>query len=106
MAERKNLMTSDLSNVEYSADHKTATLSFGGIYPFNYVAFSGRGKGKYEISVFNGSRYEPLTSGDLMRGRTSVKLENPIEDSYQIQVYCETGFSSSNEFEVMIKDEP
>ena len=106
LAERKNLMTSDLSNVEYSADHKTATLSFGGIYPFNYVAFSGRGKGKYEISVFNGSRYEPLTSGDLMRGRTSVKLENPIEDSYQIQVYCETGFSSSNEFEVMIKDEP
>jgi hypothetical protein len=40
-----------------------------------------------------------------MRGRTSVKLENPIEDSYQIQVYCETGFSSSNEFEVMVKED-
>lgn len=106
LAERRNLMASDLSNVEYSVDHKTATLSLGGIYPFNYISFSGRGKGKYEISIFNGSRYESLTSGDLMRGRTCVKLENPIEDSYQIQVYCETGFSSSNEFEIMIKDEP
>lgn len=104
LAERKNLMASDLSNVEYSADRKTATLSFGGIYPFNYVAFSGRGKGSYEISVFNGSRYEPLSLGELMRGRTCVKLEEPIEDSYQIRIYSETSFSTSNEFEVMLKD--
>ena len=104
IAERKNLMASDLSNVEYSADRKTATLSFGGIYPFNYVAFSGRGKGGYEISVFNGSRYEPLSSGELMRGRTCVKLDEPIEDSYQIRIYSETSFSTANEFEVMLKD--
>ena len=104
LAERKNLMSSELSNVEFSSDRKTATLSFGGIYPFDYVAFSGRGKGRYEISVFNGSRYEPLTSGELARGRTCVKLEKPIEDSYQIRVYSETSFSTANEFEVTLKD--
>lgn len=104
LAERKNLMSSELSNVEFSSDRKTATLSFGGIYPFDYVAFSGRGKGRYEISVFNGSRYEPLASGELARGRTCVKLKKPIEDSYQIRVYSETSFSTANEFEVTLKD--
>ncbi len=104
LAERKNLMASELSNVEYSTDRKTATLSFGGIYPFNYIAFSGRGKGRYQISVFNGSRYELLNEGDLVRGRTCVKLETPIEDSYQIQIYSETSFSTANEFEVTMKD--
>lgn len=104
LAERKNLMASELSNVEYSTDRKTATLSFGGIYPFNHIAFSGRGKGRYQISVFNGSRYELLSEGELVRGKTCVKLETPIEDSYQIQIYSETSFSTANEFEVTIKD--
>ena len=105
LAERKNLMLSELSNIEYSADRKTATLSFGGIYPFNYISFIGRGKGNYKISVFNGSRYEVLAEGELARGgKTIVKLANPIEDSYQIQVYSETSFGTSNEFEVKMED--
>ena len=104
-AERKNLMLSELSGVEFSADRKTATLSFGGIYPFNYISFTGRGKGNYQVSVFNGSRYEPLAEGELTRGgKTIVKLMAPIEDSYQIQVYSETSFGTSNEFEVKLED--
>ena len=96
---------SELSGVEFSADRKTATLSFGGIYPFNYISFTGRGKGNYQVSVFNGSRYEPLAEGELTRGgKTIVKLMTPIEDSYQIQVYSETSFGTSNEFEVKLDD--
>lgn len=105
VAERKNLMTSELSNIELSTDRRTATLSFGGIYPFNYISFSGRGIGCYQISVFNGSRYEPLAEGELTRGgKTIVELEKPIEDSYQIQIYSEAGYSTSNEFEVKLEN--
>ncbi len=104
-AEKRNLMLSDLANVEYKDGGHTAILSFGGIYPFNFISFKPCDPCEYAISVFNGSRYETLLSGNIESGIQSFKLAEPVDGCYQIKIFCDSGFSCSNEFEVSFKDD-
>ncbi len=100
--EKKNLMLSDLANVDYEDNGHTAILSFGGIYPFNHISFKPCDPGKYQISVFNGSHYDPLLSGTIEGGIQHFHLADPVDGCYQIKIQCDSGFSCSNEFEVSL----
>lgn len=102
--EKRNLMISDLASVDYENQGHTAILSFGGIYPFNFISFKPCDPCEYRISIFNGSHYEPLLSGAIEAGVQSFNLDEPIEGCYQIKIECESGFSCSNEFEVSLKE--
>ncbi len=102
-AESNNLMTSDAANVSFSEDKKTAILSFGGIYPFNTVSFLNTRRGEYEIFAFNGTQYESIRKGIAERVIQHLYFPTPIEGSYQIKIYSESGFSCSNDFDVRLK---
>lgn len=99
--EKRNLMLSDLANVEYENKEHTAILSFGGIYPFNHVSFKPCDPCEYSISVFNGLFYEPLLSGHTESGFQHFRFPE-VDGCYQIKIDCDSGFSCSNEFTVSL----
>lgn len=99
--EKRNLMLSDLANVEYENKGHTAILSFGGIYPFNHVSFKPCDPCEYSISAFNGLFYEPILSGHTESGIQHFNFPE-VDGCYQIKIDCESGFSCSNEFAVSL----
>ena len=99
--EKRNLMLSDLANVEYENKAHTAILSFGGIYPFNHVSFKPCDPCEYSISAFNGLFYEPILSGHTEDGIRHFHFHE-VDGCYQIKIDCESGFSCSNEFVVSL----
>ena len=95
-----NLVSGESARVSISADRKEAVINFGGIYPFDTVSFLGALWGNYEIHAFDGSKFYSLSKGYSPDYRVTLKLDNPIEGSYQIKITCENGFSTEPDFMV------
>jgi alpha-glucosidase len=77
-----------------------AIINFGGIYPFDTVSFLGHLWGKYEFFAFDGSKFYSIGAGYSTDYRVTLKLEAPIESSYQIKITCENGFAIEPDFMV------
>ena len=97
---KENLATTQSSKITLSDDRKEAVINFGGIYPFDTVSFLGALWGKYELFAFDGSKFYTIGSGYSPDYRVTLKLDTPIEDSYQIKITCENGFSTEPDFMV------
>ena len=97
---KDNLATQKSSHVSISDDRKEAIINFGGIYPFDTVSFLGALWGKYEFFAFDGSKFYSIGAGYSPDYRVTLKLDEPIESSYQIKITCENGFSTDPDFMV------
>ena len=97
---RENLATNTSANITISDDRKEAIINFGGIYPFDTVSFLGSLWGKYDFLAFDGSKFYSIGSGYSQDYRVTLKLDSPIETSYQIKIVCESGFATEPDFMV------
>ena len=97
---KENLACMPSSSISISDDRKEAIINFGGIYPFDTVSFLGSLWGKYEFSAFDGSKFYSIGSGYSPDYRVTLKLDEPIEGSYQIKISCENGFALEPDFMV------
>ena len=97
---KDNLATMESSSISLSDDRKEAIINFGGIYPFDTVSFLGMLWGKYEFFAFDGSKFYSIGSGDSPDYRVTLKLDKPIDTSYQIKIVCERGFATEPDFMV------
>ena len=97
---KENLACMPSSSISISNDRKEAIINFGGIYPFDTVSFLGSLWGKYEFSAFDGSKFYSIGSGYSPDYRVTLKLDEPIEGSYQIKISCENGFALEPDFMV------
>ena len=97
---KENLATSASSSITVSDNRKEAIINFGGIYPFDTVSFLGSLWGNYEFFAFDGSKFYSIGSGYSQDYRVTIKLDQPIESSYQIKITCENGFAIEPDFMV------
>ena len=97
---KENLARMQSASISMSEDRKEAIVNFGGIYPFDTVSFLGALWGNYEIFAFDGAKFFTIGSGYSADYRVTLKLENPIEASYQIKIRCECGFAIDPDFMV------
>lgn len=83
-------------------DKFNAQIMFGGIYPFDTVAFVMALWGNYKISAFDGSKYYTVAEGYSKDYRVSVKLDKPITSSYQIKIELDNnlGFALEPDFKI------
>ena len=97
---KENLAIMPSASISLSDDRKEAIINFGGIYPFDTVSFLGCLWGKYEFFAFDGSKFYSIGAGNSPDYRVTLKLEAPIESSYQIKITCENGFAIEPDFMV------
>ena len=97
---KDNLANNTSATITLSEDRKEAIINFGGIYPFDTVSFLGALWGNYEFSAFDGSKFYMIGSGYSPDYRVTLKLDTPIESSYQIKITCESGFAMEPDFMV------
>ena len=95
---KENLALSKSASITFSSDRKEVMINFGGIYPFDTVSFLGALWGNYEIQAFDGSKFYTLDKGYSQDYRVTLKLDNPIEDSYQIRITFDSGFAIEPDF--------
>lgn len=95
-----NLASIAGSSVRMSDDRKEVIINFGGIYSFDTLSFLGSLWGKYEFFAFDGSKFYSIGSGNSPDYRVTLKLDEPIESSYQIKITCENGFAIEPDFMV------
>ena len=86
------------ANITMSEDKKEVLINFGGIYAFDTISFLGRLWGNYEVFAFDGSKFYSIASGYSPDYRVTVKLDKPIESSYQIKITFDCGFSTEPDF--------
>ena len=79
--------------IEWGEDRHSATVSFGGIYPFNSVEFTLDDNAPYRVYAFSGQVFEEILSGTGPRV-VSRALPSPILDSYQIKIEADTKISA------------
>ena len=101
LAKRENLATMKSSKVSYSEDGSTATINFGGIYPFDRISFNMKYQGWYKISAFDGANFYEIANGWEGDYIVDLQLEKVIDSSYQIQIWCNTGFRDDPKFKVL-----
>ncbi len=97
---KENLVSKPSSSINLSNDRKEAIINFGGIYSFDTVSFIGALWGKYEFFAFDGSKFYSIGSGYTSDYHVTLKLDEPIESSYQIKITCENGFAIEPDFMV------
>ena len=97
---KENLASKSTASIRLSDDRKEAIINFGGIYPFETVSFVGHLWGKYEFFAFDGSKFYSIGAGYSPDYRVTLKLDTPIESSYQIKITCENGFAVEPDFMV------
>ncbi len=97
---KENLALMPSASITVSDDNKEAVINFGGIYPFDTISFLGSLWGKYEFFAFDGSKFYSLDAGYSHDYRVTLKLDEPIESSYQIKITCERGFAVEPDFMV------
>ena len=95
-----NLAAGASASVRIRADGKTAEVAFGGIYPFNRIAFAMADAGRCTVEVFGGTVYETLFDG-VCNAAAEIRLDEPVTGSYQIRIHAETGFLSADSITVM-----
>ena len=79
LAHDRQTAPGELRNLTVSLEADGITVDLGGIYPYNEVAF--RGRGRVEIQAFNGTRYEPVWTGTGSHARFDT-----ITGSYRLKV--------------------
>ena len=73
------------ATTEYNSTKTEATVSFGGIYPFNFVKFDLEAKGTYTLFAFDGLSYHKVTDGVTNpKGQVKLTLSQPQAGSYRI----------------------
>lgn len=82
------------SNARVIYDEHTATVEFGGIYPYNTVSFCGDGMWKYKIEAFNGSEFYEIHCGTCPANQEVIRLPEPIEGTYQLRLTSERSIDS------------
>ena len=97
---KDNIAKNPCANIELSPDRKEAIINFGGIYPFSTLSFVGALWGKYEFFAFDGSKFYSIGSGYSHDYKVTLKLDAPIETSYQVKIVCENGFAVEPDFMV------
>lgn len=95
---KENLAVSKSANISFSSDRKEVIINFGGIYLFDTISFLGAFRGNYEIQAFDGSKFYTLDKGYSPDYRVTLKLDKPIEDSYQIKITFDKGFAIEPDF--------
>ena len=95
---RENLASMPSASVSMSEDRKEVIINFGGIFPFDTVSFVGALWGKYEFFAFDGAKFYSIGAGNSPDYRVTLKLDEPITESYQIKITCENGFSTEPDF--------
>ncbi len=101
---RKNLATLPGAEVIFSEDNTAARVMFGGIYPFDTVAFNVRFMGgDYKISAFDGSKFYTLAEGCANSYQVKVDLPTRVEGSYQIKIEYSKTFSQEPDIIVSSK---
>ena len=96
----ENLAKMQSTSITMTDDRKEAIINFGGIYPFDTVSFLGALWGNYEFFAFDGSKFYSIGAGYSNDYRVNLKLDKPIEDSYQIKIKCDCGFAIDPDFMV------
>ncbi|MBQ4071904.1 MAG: alpha-L-fucosidase [Clostridia bacterium] len=92
---KTNLARLKSAEIIFSEDNKSARVMFGGIFPFDTIAFSAHWHGgKYTLYAFDGSKYYPIGEGVAKKYRVVHKLPEPIRTSYQILIEYEKSFST------------
>ena len=95
---KENLAVSKSAGISFSSDRKEVIINFGGIYPFDTISFLGAFRGNYEIQAFDGSKFYTLDKGYSPDYRVTLKLDKPIEDSYQIKITFDKEFAIEPDF--------
>ncbi len=72
------------ARINYS--EKEVEVEFGGIYPFNTVAFDGMGIWGYTIQAFDGANYHTVYEGSGPARKQVVKLPETIKGSYKMKL--------------------
>ena len=75
-----------LSTATVTYEGKTATVNFGGIYPFNTVRFNGGSMSRYTFYAFDGSKYYEIHQGIRPVQEEIVRLESTVDTSYQFRI--------------------
>lgn len=101
-ATKVNLAKLSSAKIEIADDNKSANIHFGGIYPFDTVSFvtSWPFAEKYEIFAFDGSKYYPIANGAADSYYVNVKLDKPIESSYQVKIVMDACFAMEPDFNI------
>lgn len=101
-ATKINLAKLSSAKIEIAEDNKSATIHFGGIYPFDNISFvtSWPFAKKYEIFAFDGSKYYPIAEGAADSYYVNVKLDKPIESSYQVKIVMDASFAMEPDFNI------
>ena len=90
---KQNIASLDSAEVIFSEDRNSVQVMFGGIYPFDTVSFQTGWRGRYKISAFDGSKYYTIAEGETKSVRVTAKLDQPITNSYQVKIECQSGFA-------------
>lgn len=97
---KENFALMPSASVTLSDDRKEAIINFGGIFPFDTVSFLGSLWGNYEVSAFDGAKFYTIGSGSSPDYRVTLKLDKPIDSSYQIRIRYDCGFAIEPDFMV------
>ena len=101
LSKRENLAEMKSSKISYSEDGLTATINFGGIYPFDTISFNMKYQGDYKVCAFDGANFYEIANGWEGDYIVDLKLERVIDSSYQIQIWCKTGFREEPKFRIL-----
>ncbi len=74
------------ARVNYS--EKEVEVEFGGIYPFNTVAFNGSCMWGYRIEAFDGANYHTVYKGTAPVREQIVTLPETVRDAYKMRLVC------------------
>ena len=80
----KNLAAGKSAKISYSEFE--VEVEFGGVYPFNTVAFNSNGMWKYEIWAFDGSNYQLIYTGVKPHRNQITKLKETVRTSYKMKL--------------------
>ena len=74
-----------LPSASITYEGKTATVHFGGIYPFNTIKFKGCGMHSFTFYAFDGSKYYSILKGTRPMEEQIIHLDTTIDSSYQFR---------------------
>ena len=101
LAKRENLAEMASSKISYSEDGQSVIINFGGIYPFDTISFNTKYQGHYKIYAFDGAEFYEIANGWEGDYIVDLQLDKVIDSSYQIKIWCQTGFRDEPKFKVL-----
>jgi hypothetical protein len=89
-----------VKSIESIGDGCTVDVEFGGIYPFDTVSFNMKYQGYYKIYAFDGAEFYEIANGWEGDYIVDLNLGRVIDSSYQIKIWCQTGFRDEPKFKI------